>query len=103
MNRILSALLIAFIGFSFSAFADVSVKGYHKKDGTYVQPHYRSSPNNTTRDNYSTYGNTNPYTGERGTKRQNRGLLQDNSTYKGQLYNGRWAPTHIGNTTYYND
>jgi len=33
------------------------------------QGHYRSSPNSTQRDNYSTYGNTNPYTGQRGTKR----------------------------------
>ena len=45
------------------------VKGYTRKDGTYVAPHYRSNPNNTQRDNYSTYGNTNPYTGKRGTKK----------------------------------
>ena len=83
MNKFLSSLLIVFIGFSFSAFADVSVKGYYKRDGTYVKPHYRSSPNSTTRDNYSTYGNTNPYTGERGTKRHSPRLLQD--TYKGQF------------------
>jgi|TARA_B110000240_G_C13049589_1_gene262739 hypothetical protein len=74
MNKILSTLAIAFIGFSFSAFADVSVKGYYKNDGTYVQPHYRSSPNNTTRDNFSTYGNTNPYTGQQGTVRQKNEL-----------------------------
>ena len=48
--------------------ADVYVNGYYKSNGTYVQPHYRSSPNSTTYDNWSTRGNTNPYTGQRGYK-----------------------------------
>lgn len=46
----------------------VHVKGYTKKDGTYVAPHYRSSPNSTKSDNYSTKGNVNPYTGKEGSK-----------------------------------
>ena len=50
------------------AFAQVHVKGYVKRDGTYVAPHYRSSPNGTTLDNYSTKGNYNPYTGKVGTR-----------------------------------
>ena len=29
------------------ASAQVHVNGYYRKDGTYVQPHYRSSPNST--------------------------------------------------------
>lgn len=45
------------------------VNGYYRKDGTYVAPYHRSSPNNTQRDNYSTYGNYNPYTGQQGTKK----------------------------------
>lgn len=53
---------------SSAAFADVYVQGYYRKDGTYVAPHHRSSPNSTTYDNWSTKGNVNPYTGERGTK-----------------------------------
>ena len=44
----------------------VKVKGYYKSDGTYVQPHYRTAPNNSNRDNFSTLGNINPYTGKRG-------------------------------------
>lgn len=48
--------------------ADVSVRGYYRKDGTYVAPHMRSSPNNTKNDNWSTRGNVNPYTGKAGTK-----------------------------------
>lgn len=44
----------------------VRVKGYFKRDGTYVAPHYRSAPNSSKYDNYSTRGNFNPYTGEAG-------------------------------------
>jgi len=46
----------------------VHVKGHTKKDGTYVAPHVRTSPNGTKNDNYSTKGNVNPYTGKEGTK-----------------------------------
>jgi len=47
---------------------DVYVRGYFRSDGTYVQPHYRSAPNSTTLDNWSTRGNVNPYTGKLGTR-----------------------------------
>ena len=50
-----------------AALADNSVNGYVRKDGTYVQPHYQKNPNSTLLDNYSTKGNTNPYTGKSGT------------------------------------
>jgi hypothetical protein len=49
------------------ASADTHVNGYTRKDGTYVQPHYRSDANNSVYDNYSTKGNANPYTGKEGT------------------------------------
>lgn len=49
------------------AMSQVHVKGYVKSDGTYVAPHYRSNPNSSTFDNYSTKGNVNPYTGKVGT------------------------------------
>lgn len=51
------------------ALADQYVNGYTRSDGTHVDGYYRSSPNGNFNDNYSTYGNTNPYTGERGTRR----------------------------------
>ena len=47
---------------------DVDVNGYYKNDGTYVQPHHRTSPDNDKSDNWSTEGNINPYTGKKGTK-----------------------------------
>src|SRR5262249_15067893 len=46
----------------------VYVRGYVRKDGTYVQPHYRSAPDGNFYNNWSTTGNVNPYTGEPGTK-----------------------------------
>lgn len=56
-------LLLAF-GASFAvASAAVYVNGYYKSNGTYVAPHYRSSPDGNPYNNYSYPGNTNPYTG----------------------------------------
>src|SRR5438094_838732 len=44
------------------------VRGYTKKDGTYVAPHNRSAPDGSKANNWSTKGNLNPYTGAVGTK-----------------------------------
>lgn len=44
------------------------VRGYHRKNGTYVAPSYRTRANSTRWDNYSTKGNTNPYSGRKGYK-----------------------------------
>lgn len=46
----------------------VSVRGYVKSNGTYVQPHMRSAPDGNFSNNWSTVGNVNPYTGAVGTK-----------------------------------
>lgn len=43
-------------------------KGYVKKNGTYVQGHYKTRSNNTNHDNYSTQSNTNPYTKKNGKR-----------------------------------
>lgn len=50
------------------ALADQYVRGYTRQNGTYVQPHMRTTPNGTPFDNYSTRGNVNPYTGQAGTR-----------------------------------
>jgi len=50
-----------------TAIAADQVRGYVRRDGTYVAPHYRSSPDGNPHNNYSTRGNVNPYTGESGT------------------------------------
>jgi len=44
------------------------VRGYTKKDGTYVAPTRATNPNKTQRDNYSSKGNYNPANGKAGTR-----------------------------------
>lgn len=46
----------------------VHVDSYTRTDGTYVQPHYRTSADDTRSNNYSAKGNVNPYTDQPGTK-----------------------------------
>jgi hypothetical protein len=55
--------------FASSAFAveNHHVREYTTKRGTYITPHRQTNPNRTQRDNWSTRGNTNPYTGKVGT------------------------------------
>ena len=66
MKAIIAAVLIAA---AMPAAADQYVRGYTRSDGTYVQPHYRSSPDSQQWNNYSTQGNVNPYTGQQGSQR----------------------------------
>lgn len=54
--------------FSTTAFADdTAVRGHVRKDGTYVAPHYRTTPDSTRLNNYGSQGNYNPHTGNQGT------------------------------------
>jgi len=69
--RVFNKFLLAFLCFTaLNVLADTYVNGYIKKDGTYVNGYTRSSLNSTNTDNYSTQGNSNPYTGSQGTKAQ---------------------------------
>lgn len=68
MFRKLILSLVVGLALATTALAQVPVQGYTRRDGTYVQPHYRSSPNGSTLDNYATRGNVNPYTGQYGTR-----------------------------------
>ena len=56
-------LLLAFVT---PCLASTYVRGYTRRDGTYVQGHYRSNADSTKLNNYSTQGNYNPYTGQQG-------------------------------------
>ena len=64
-------LILTMVLIAVSAFADVYVQGYTRKDGRYVAPHYRSHPDSNPYNNYSSKGNYNPYTGEAGTIKPN--------------------------------
>jgi hypothetical protein len=44
------------------------VRGYTRSNGTYVSPHYRSHADGSFWNNWSTYPNINPYTGNTGTR-----------------------------------
>jgi hypothetical protein len=61
-------ILAAAVMLSSTAIArDVQVDGYTRQNGTYVQPHMRTAPDSSLQNNYSSQGNTNPYTGQQGT------------------------------------
>lgn len=62
MNRLLILFLLLSASVT-SVFSQVQVRGYYRKNGTYVQPHQRTYPNHTITDNYSYPGNYNPNTG----------------------------------------
>jgi hypothetical protein len=69
MKRIIIAVAaITTLFLATQAMADEYVRGYTRQDGTHVDGYYRTDPNNTQYDNYSTKGNVNPYTGKAGTK-----------------------------------
>lgn len=71
MKKIIIALILFFGLLSFSVQAEArttGVRGYYKPStGSYVAPHYKTTPNRTKFDNFSTKGNYNPYTGKKGT------------------------------------
>lgn len=90
-------LLVAFIAAVFSANAQYTfgtnssstyVNGYYRSNGTYVEGHYRTSRNSTNRDNYSTVGNSNPYTGVAGSRAQDYSIQSYNYGGGNTIYTG---------------
>lgn len=100
MSALFSILMLLFLFlsplFCIPLDADVYVRGYYRKDGTYVRPHYRSSPDGNPYNNWSTKGNINPYTKEIGTKYPNTSsplAISPPSTYsQSPIYSE--SPTH---------
>ena len=79
--------------------------GYYKPStGTYVQPFYKSAPNSTNHDNYSTKGNYNPYTGQSGTKPRDYSVEAKNygsgQTIRTGSRGGQYYINSNGNKTY---
>jgi len=103
-KRIFIALLVFLVfGGTIQAQADVSVRGYYRKDGTYVRPHMRSDPDGNFNNNWSTKGNVNPYTGEEGTKTSpsDSGSYDSNYDSSDDSYND--SDSSYSDDTYYND
>ena len=65
---LLAALGAAALASGAFAQSTVYVRPHVRSDGTVVQGHYRTAPNSTPNDNWSTRPNINPYTGREGTK-----------------------------------
>lgn len=73
---------IIFLTLSSVLFAQVNpehvwVDGYTRSDGAYVRGHYKTKANTTVNDNFSTIGNTNPYTGDPGWKPRDSKVVYD--------------------------
>lgn len=97
MKKGLICLTCLLFAISTTAIAGTYVRGYTKSNGTYVAPHYRSSPNSTTYDNYSTKGNYNPYTGQKGTQnpyKSNSNSFNSGNTYQNSNPYGRSSNTY---------
>ena len=86
---LLSVCIFSFLYLSFPSNVlayDTYVHGYYRKNGTYVQPHYRSNADGNPYNNYSTIGNYNPYTGQPGY------VNPYNYNYSGTNYNYYYQP-----------
>lgn len=44
------------------------MSGHARKNGTYVEPHFRSNRDSSKNNNWTTKGNENPHTGANGTR-----------------------------------
>ena len=62
MKKIMLAIA-AFVLLGFAQAHADDVQGYTRRDGTYVAPHQRTSPDHNPYNNYSFPGNYNPNTG----------------------------------------
>ncbi len=88
MKKLIAVLGLALIVFAGAVSADQSVRGYYRNDGTYVQPHYRSSPDRSYNNNWSVSPNVNPYTGERGARQPTYNDRPPSNGLGNDYYNG---------------
>ena len=77
---------------------------YTRRDGTVVRGHYRTNANDTNWDNFSTSGNSNPFTGSTGYRAQDYSVGAYNYGSGQTIYQGsRGGQYYInsnGNRTY---
>lgn len=55
----------------------ISVSGYTRQDGTYVAPSHKTKPDSYQSNNWSSQGNVNPFTGEKGYRKTTHKSLED--------------------------
>ena len=70
MFRQILALVVCACGFLACQQANGAeyVRGYTRSNGTYVAPYFRTHADHDFYNNWSTYPNINPYTGQMGTR-----------------------------------
>jgi hypothetical protein len=68
MKKIFVLALLLAMSLPVVSFAYTRVGGYMKKSGTYVMPHYRTNSDSLRINNWTTKGNSNPFTGKKGYK-----------------------------------
>lgn len=69
MKTCILVVLFAVLAPAISAEArGVRVRGYVRASGSLVLPHARTAPDGRFMNNWTTRGNTNPYTGRAGTR-----------------------------------
>ncbi len=95
-------ILFILIASTLQTFSQVRVSGYYRKNGTYVQPHYRSNPDGNPYNNWSYPGNVNPYTGKVATGNPSTYLnnYYNKNTSSSSSYNN-YTPNATTNYTYY--
>lgn len=87
MKKLIFTIALAFAAKSSFGQSHVAVRGYVKSNGTYVESHHRTSPNNTVKDNWSTSPNVNPYTGNIGTKFPTNNSYNNTPTFNSNDFN----------------
>ena len=85
MKKLILTFVMALIGVVAYSQNVVYVNTYIKANGKVVEGHYRTEANNTVNDNFSTFPNVNPYTGEIGTKH-----IYDNNSYTNYNYTNNY-------------
>jgi len=110
----MKAILLLFIfAITLQISAQVKVRGYYRKNGTYVQPHYRSNPDGNPYNNWSYPGNANPYTGKTATgnpdtylnnyyNRSSNSSKNLNYSYPSKTHTYRTNSSYSGSSSYSN-
>ena len=85
-------------------YSTLTVSGYSRSNGTYVDSYVRTMPNTTNWDNFSTSGNTNPYTGSTGYRARDYSSGAYNYGSGQTIYSGprggQYYYNSVGNKTY---
>src|SRR5690242_2208415 len=108
----LIALFLLITPVIYAVSGQVPVKGYFRKNGTYVQPHYRSTSDQTAKNNWGVKANFNKVTGKAGTVASSRssgnwvtnidGYTRKDGRYVRPYYRSRadWSTANNRGTTH---